>query len=264
MQDFASPVVYTLSKDDSSVAVSVEVAIDSSSISHANIVTFDSFTFNQAQNAHIRTHEASDIIGVIDTVRKKVTLTVSTATYSTSSIFTPTFTLPDGVSSNIANNTAQDFSSSVFYTLTKDQVDNVYEAQVVIDSSSVSAKKPYINSFVLEKSKNSHITEDEDISGLINHETHEIALLVRQATIQNTSNFTPTITTQNGGTVNPDSITERNFETSVFYTLTKEDYSISYKVTVYIAEELPDSIEQTQISAFDFERIYNRAALKNI
>ncbi len=252
-QNFSQPVLYTLTQNNNSVAYSVEVVISAPSVVRSNIATFETFRFLKKNNVHMGEQELSDAIGIVDTTRKKVTLIVQSDTFATSPVFTPTFTLPKGVTSNIASGTAKDFTHPVFYTLTKNGVDHIYEVQVVIQSRSVTAKQPYINSFIFEKKNNAHIVESEDIEGIINSITNEIVLLVKQATVSTSKEFVPTITTVHGGTLTPDTGLKRDFGKPIFYTLKKGDYSQSYKVSTRIAEDIPSSIDSTVIQTFEFE-----------
>ena len=257
-QDFKNPVFYTLSLHGTDQIYKVEVVIDTASIKKdSKTISFNTFQFLKLDNPHMK--ELTDIQGIIDTVNKRVVLTVFSDTFASDTIFTPKFTLSNGVVSNIASGAKQDFKNPVFYTLSLYGTDQIYKVSVVIDSRSVNKKIPYISAFNFEKKNNAHMIETDDVVGIINTMQNEITLLLKQDTFSKSKRFIPTITTVHGGTLTPEANLKQDFSKPLYYTLKKGDFSQSYLVHTKVADDLPSSIDSTIINIFEFRRTENSA-----
>lgn len=210
VQDFSSPVSYSVTAADGSVqsyAVTVIVAPNT-------VKAINSFAFSNPPAS-----------GVIDESNHLVSVTVPYGTNVSSLIPTISHT---GATISPASGLARNFSNPVLYTVTAaDGSTQIYSVSVAVAPNAAKA----ITSFVFGSLS---------ASGTITESNHSIAVTVPYGT--NLNSLVPTIA-HTGSMISPASETSRNFTTPVDYTVTAADGTTQvYTVTVTVALNAAKSI----------------------
>jgi hypothetical protein len=208
-QNFTSPVVYTVTAENESTqtyTVTVTIAPDTRSTAKA-----------------ITRFTLSGVNGTINETDHTIAVTVPYGTSVTS--LTPTVTLSEKATVSPLSGTAQNFTSSVVYTV-KAENDSTqdYTVTVTIAPDTRSTAKA-ITGFTLS-----------GVNGTINETDHTIVVTLPYGT--SVTSLTPTVTASEKATVSPLSGTAQSFASSVVYTVTAEnDSTQDYTVTVTIAPD---------------------------
>lgn len=239
--DFSSPTNYTVTAEDNS-AVVYEVTITIGEGSSEKQIT--EFVFNASDNGAL----SNDITTTIDEGAKTIIATVPFGTDVTALI--PTITLSTGAIVSPESDVAQDFTSSVTYTVTaEDSSLAAYEVTITI-ANDPAAKQ--ITSFIFTASNNTDIATD--VVAVIDEATKTITATVPYNV--NIFTLTPTIM-HSGNSIDPGNEIENSFHSTsgVTYTVTAEDNSEEdYTVIVEI-----ENIERQVLTA-----IYNANPTSNL
>ena len=176
-----------------------------------------------------------DVAGVVDAGAHTVTLTVPNGTVVIALI--PTITVSSDATISPSSGIAQNFTSSVEYTVTaQDGTDQIWTVTVIVEKNAEND----ILTFVFEEL-------EPNVNGIIDTEVHTVNVNVPNGTVVNT--LIPTITVSSDATISPSSGVTQDFSIPVEYTVTAQDGTDQiWTVNVIVGENT-----ENDILTFDFE-----------
>ena len=157
-QDFAAPVTYTVTAEDGTTTASYEVTVTVAAAGASTACDITSFVFEAAENTAL----SSTVTGTVGS--GSVTAEVPFGTDVTALV--PTITISDAATVDPASGTAQDFSSSVTYTVTAEDAATTQEYTVTV---TIAAFQEVDNTFdpntLVQQLQHGQINFDNDYFG---------------------------------------------------------------------------------------------------
>ncbi len=217
-QDFSSSFEYTVTAEDE---ITSQVWTVNISVAPNTAAQITSFSFTEQTGP-----------ATINTFARTINIEVANGTNLTS--LTPTIGISEGA--EITPTEAQDFSTSVEYTVTaEDGETSLTWTVTVIEASNTNTD---ITSFTFS---------EQTGDALINPTDHSVEIEVAYGT--DLSNLTPTIGLSSGATISPTG--SRSFFSLVYYTVTAEDGETTQIWTVTVSVEPNDETDITTFTLTD-------------
>lgn len=205
-QDFTSAVTYVVTAEDGTTTQSWIVTVTEAPNNETDILTFE---------LSEQTSAAS-----IDATNHMISIEVERSTELSS--LSPTITLSEGATAEPTNGNAQDFTSSVTYTVTAEDGTTTQDWIVSVTQAPNTATD--IETFTLP---------EETGAAIVNTTDHTVSIEVSRDT--DLSTLSPTIIVSSGATITPGSGTMQDFSSTVTYTVTAEDASTTQIWTISVS-----------------------------
>ncbi|MDW3195765.1 MAG: BspA family leucine-rich repeat surface protein [Cytophagales bacterium] len=211
VQDFSSPVEYTVTAEDGAITQTWTVTVTEAPSTATDIISF--VLAEETGSATINTTD--------------YTINVEVVNGTDLTALTPTIGVSSGASISQASGVVQDFSSSVDYTVTAEDGTTIQVWTVTVKEAPSLATD--ITSFVMA---------EQTGEASINTEGHTVNIEVASGT--DVKVLTPIIGLSEGASISPASDATQDFSNAVTYTVTAEDGNTTqvWVVTVTVA---PDS-----------------------